>query len=71
LNSAAASGVAAGLIPQILNTCRKAKDPNDSSFEILQILLRPSLVTVIVLELWMPFNNTQFGRPKFMARVDQ
>jgi hypothetical protein len=39
LNSAAASGVAASLIPQILNALvGKAKDPNDSSFEISDII---------------------------------
>lgn len=39
LSSEASSGVASGMIPQILNSLvNKAKDPNDSSFQISDII---------------------------------
>lgn len=39
LSSEAASGVAEGLIPQVLNgLVNKAKDPNDSSFEVSDLV---------------------------------
>jgi hypothetical protein len=38
VNADAASGVAGSLIPKILGSLNKTKDPNDSSFQISDII---------------------------------
>ena len=56
INNTTTAGVAGSLIPQILSSLvHKAKDPNDNSFQIYDIVAAISGNSLQIQESWWPF----------------